>query len=186
MTGVALGGAETATKTIEFMKALVPKLVRVAIFHDARPMATRFAGLYERAAKSQGLEPVMVARIEESDLLRELRGVSSRRVQAGLWAWPVGEAKDIAREALAARVPLVGTSGEFTEAGLLASYSAFGLATAPQLAAAVEQILRGVDPGTIPFQFPRQFRLVINRRTASALKLVVPPDLLLRADRVIE
>jgi len=186
VTGVALGGAETATKTIEFMKALVPKLVRVAIFHDARPMATRYAGLYERAARNQGLEPVMVASIEESDLLRELRGLSSRRVQAGLWAWPVGDAKDIAREALAARVPLVGTSEEFTEAGLLASYTAIDVAVAPNLAAAVEQILRGADPGTIPFQFPRQFRLVINRRTASALKLVVPPDLLLRADRVIE
>jgi putative ABC transport system substrate-binding protein len=186
VTGVAQGAAESATKTIEFLRVLVPKLARVAIFHDARQMATRFAGLYERAAKDQGLEPVMVSSSDWKELLRELRGIQGRRVQAGLWAWADGDPKDLAREAITARLPLVGTDEQFTEAGMLASYSVVDLAPVPKLASAVEQVLRGANPATIPFQFPQQFRLVINRRTANALKLTVPPDLLLRADRVIE
>ncbi len=186
VTGMAQGAAESAAKTVEFMRALVPKLARVAILHDSRPMATRFAGHYERAARSQGLEPIMVGAIEPEEQLKQLRQLASRQVQAGLLTWSDAQPQVAAREALAARVPLIGTSESFTEAGLLASYAAVDLAPAPKLAAAVEQILRGGDPATIPFQFPREFRLVINRRTASALKLVVPPDLLLRADRVIE
>jgi len=186
VTGVAGGAAETAVKTVEFLKALVPRLSRVAIFHDSRPMATRFSGHYERAAKVMGLEPVMIGGLEAADHLKALRGISSRRVQAGLVAWTETEPKDIAREAIALRLPVVGAGEHFTEAGLLASYSATNVSPAPKLAAAVEQVLRGVDPATIPFQFPQEFRLVINRRTANALNLVVPPDMLLRADRVIE
>jgi putative ABC transport system substrate-binding protein len=186
VTGVAHGAAESATKTIEFVRALVPRLSRLAIFHDARQMASRFAGLYERAARDQGLDPLMVPSIDAKELLRQLRDIQARRVQAGLWAWADGDPKEIAREALAARLPLVGTDEGQTVAGMLASYSVVDLVPAPKLAAAVEQILRGASPATIPFQFPQQFRLVINRRTASALKLAVPADLLLRADRVIE
>lgn len=186
VTGVSAGAAETALKTVEFLKALVPRLSRVAIFHDSRPMATRFSGHYERAAKNLGLEPVMIGALEGAEHLRALRGISSRRVQGGIMAWTDAEATDVAREALAVRLPLVGTSEEFTESGLLASYSTRNRSPAPMLAAAVEQILRGIAPATIPFQFPQEFRLVINRRTANALNLVVPPDMLLRADRVIE
>jgi putative ABC transport system substrate-binding protein len=128
----------------------------------------------------------MVGAIEPEEQLRQLRQLANRQVQAGLLTWSDADPGVAAREALAARLPLVGANEAFTEAGLLASYAAVDLAPAPKLAAAVEQILRGADPATIPFQFPQLFRLVINRRTANALRLVVPPDLLLRADRVIE
>lgn len=186
VTGVANGAVEVAAKTVEFTKSLVPRATRVAVFHEGRQMAARFAGHYERAARSIGLEPVMIASIDPAAMLREIRALPARRVQAGLWTWAAGEAPEVAREALAARVPMVCADESFTEAGLLASYSVVQQPIPPRLAAAVEQILRGADPGTIPFQYPQEFRLVINRRTASALKLTVPPDLLLRADRVIE
>jgi putative ABC transport system substrate-binding protein len=186
VTGLAQGLAETSVKTMEMMKLIVPRLARVAIFHDPRPLAVRGAGHYERAAKSVGLEPVMLTSMDPAELVRLLRSVPAMRIQAGFWASGAGEEEEIAREAIAARVPLFGTQEPFVEVGLLASYEAFDPVPSARLAAIVEQILRGTDPGTIPFQFPRQFRLVINRRTASALKLAVPPDLLLRADRVID
>jgi putative ABC transport system substrate-binding protein len=186
VTGVANGAVEVAIKTVEFMKLLVPRATRVAIFHEGRQMAARFAGHYERAARSIGLEPVMIASIDPAEMLREIRSLPARRIQAGLWTWAAGSAPDVAREAMGARVPMVCADESFTEAGLLASYSVLQQPIPPRLAAAVEQILRGADPGAIPFQYPQEFRLVINRRTASALKLTVPADLLLRADRVIE
>lgn len=188
VTGLSAGLAETALKTMEFMKALVPRLARVAIFHDARTMAARFAGAYERAARSVGLEPRMFAALETAGFVRALREMPPGSVQAGMVAWsPPDGADAFFREAIARRFPLVGTSEPDAEAGALVAYMSFDpIPIAQRMAEVVEEVLRGGDPAAIPFRYPQGFRLVVNRRTAAALGFTVPPDLLLRADRVIE
>jgi putative ABC transport system substrate-binding protein len=55
-----------------------------------------------------------------------------------------------------------------------------------QSASYVDRILRGEKPGDLPVQFPVKFEMVVNRRTATALGLAIPPSIMLRADEVIE
>jgi putative ABC transport system substrate-binding protein len=68
----------------------------------------------------------------------------------------------------------------------LLSYGPDGVDLFRRAASYVDRILRGEKPGDLPVQFPTKFEMVVNRRTAKALGLAVPPSILLRATEVIE
>ena len=55
-----------------------------------------------------------------------------------------------------------------------------------RVASYVERILRGAKPGDLPVQFPVKYEMVVNRKTATALGLAIPPSILLRATEVID
>ena len=66
------------------------------------------------------------------------------------------------------------------------SYSADTVDPWRRAASYVDRILRGAKPGDLPVQLPTKFEMVVNRRTAKALGLAIPPSILLRADEQIE
>jgi putative ABC transport system substrate-binding protein len=83
-------------------------------------------------------------------------------------------------------VPAVYTQSNFVKEGGLLSYGADQVDIARRAATYVDRILRGEKPGDLPVQFPTKFEMIVNRKTATALGLAIPPSILLRADEVIE
>ena len=83
-------------------------------------------------------------------------------------------------------VPAVYWLSDFARDGGLLSYGADPVDINHRAATYVDRILRGEKPGDLPVQFPTKFEMVVNRKTANALGLAIPPSILLRADEQIE
>jgi putative ABC transport system substrate-binding protein len=83
-------------------------------------------------------------------------------------------------------VPAVYPQSFYARDGGLLSYGPDRVDLFRRTATYVDRILRGEKPGDLPVQFPTKFEVVLNRKTATALGLAIPPSILLRATEVIE
>ena len=98
----------------------------------------------------------------------------------------VSERHRIAALALSRSLPYITTSREAAAAGAVLTYGQLQLEQFRRAAIYVKKILAGARPGEMPVEQPLRFSVVINLKTAKALRLAVPQSLLLRADEVIE
>ena len=95
-------------------------------------------------------------------------------------------ARRVAELAMQHRVPTIFGARESVESGGLMSYGHSSAEQYYRAATYVDKILRGAKPGDLPVEQPTKIELVINLKTAKAIGLTIPQDLLLRADKVIE
>ncbi len=88
--------------------------------------------------------------------------------------------------ALQRRVVTAASSGLFVEAGGLIAYGPSVADMYERAALYTGKLLKGARPSELPVEEPRRFELIVNKATAKALGLTIPPSIVLRADRVIE
>ena len=184
VTGLSQGAAEVAVKMVDVMRLMVPRLALVAILHEDLPGPAEYAAHYERAARAAGLDPLMVKNPNREELLGAIEKAAARKVQA-IYIAAVQSRE--AREAVRLRLPLFTNigPGEVGD-GALAMLDSEAPAMGPITARYVERIFEGASPASLPITFPDRFRLVVSRRTARAIGLKLTPEILLRADEVID
>jgi putative tryptophan/tyrosine transport system substrate-binding protein len=190
ITGFAFLEASLGGKWLALLSEIAPGLKRAVImFNPDTAFASAFMPSFETAARSLKVMPI-TARVHDDveigtaiiDLGREPRG--------GLVVVPdvftLAHRATIISAAARNNVPAVYWQSNFAREGGLLSYGNDLTDTFRRTAAYVDRILRGAKPAELPIQMPTKFEMVINLKTANALGLTFPPNLLAVADEVIE
>jgi len=178
-------------KWLELLKEIAPEITGVGIIINPRafPLGTRFADSAQAAAEKFGVKANTFPVQEAADIERIM--TTFAREPGGGLIFPVDPFTSFHRKfiiMLAGHLQLPAIYGfrYFTDEGGLASYGAEPGDVYRQAAKYVDQILRGKTPADLPVQQPTKFELVINLKTAKALRLTVPQHILLLANEVIE
>ena len=190
VTGMAIATDTLPGKQLELAAELVPGPGKIGLLGD--PRAPSFAAQEREAfaaALRLGIELVRVDVHGPNDLDGAFKTLAHARPKS-LLVLPhpmfLSERGQIAALATSNRIPTVHGFREEVEVGGLMSYG-IDLRDAYRRAAShADKILKGVNPGDLPVEFPTKLELVINLRTAKALGLTIPPTLLARADEVID
>ena len=186
ITGFAAVEFGIATKQLDLLKKLAPSLERVAVLLDpAEPFASGFWDEIEAAAPSLALK-VSRAVVRTAEETERAITALAREPDSGLFVLRDPDSEMIAALALRHRLPAVWPYRSFVEIGGLASYGPDVIDLFRRAASYVDRVLRGEKPRDLPVQLPTKFELVLNLKTAKALGLDVPANLLALADAVIE
>ncbi len=187
-TGVTLLLDDTASKRLELLKEVVPRVKRAAFLWNPDHPDNEL-GEAQRAAQSLNVRLQLVEMRGSGDLDDALRAVTD----AGCDALYVVSSRQtvlniprIVGFATRNRLPLAGGWGAWARAGGLLSYGPNINDMTRRVVAYVDKILKGAKPVDLPVQQPTKFEFVINAKAAKAIGIDVPPLLLARADEVIE
>lgn len=190
VTGMTSLSEELHARLVELLLEIVPRIKRVALLvNPARALAKSELATVASAAERLGITLVPLELRTAAATRRLADRLSSAQVDALIVAADAllfSLRERIIEAALSVGVPAISALPEFAQQGALASYGADVSASFRAAGRYVDRILKGAKPGDLPIEQPRRFELVLNLKTARALHLVVPRDVLLRADRVIE
>jgi putative tryptophan/tyrosine transport system substrate-binding protein len=179
----------TASKWLELLKQFSPRIVRVAIVRDPNsPSGSGQLGALQAVASSLGVELTSINSREPSEIERGIVGFGNQPNGALIvTAGGLVVHRDLI-VTLAARHQLPASYSDriFVSAGGLMAYGPDRLDQYRRAALYVDRILKGEKPADLPVQAPTKYELVINLKTAKALGLQVPANLLATADEVIE
>jgi putative ABC transport system substrate-binding protein len=187
ITGFSNMAAETAGKSVELLRDMLPSLRRVAVLVNPDDPFTR--PLLEQVHLAGGTSGIVISPVAMVRGPDEVEAAFSKMRQEGAEAVVVQGiffSKTVAELAMKYRLPSASVLRQFAQAGGLISYGADVPEIFRRTAILVHRILLGTKPADLPVELPTKFELVINLKTAKALGLEVPWFLQQRADEVIE
>ena len=198
ITGISFyTGVEVSNKRLEYLRAVAPAARRLSWLWPSDYAETLSGGRFDMApvmeagARSLGFETRFHDIRKPEDIgpaLDEIRAWPAQALSASS-EYVAASGQRVAEFALRERLPSAFPARINVEAGGLLFYGPSGAEGARMLSryvSYVDRILRGAQPGELPVERPSQYELVINLKTAKALNLKIPQELLIRADRVIE
>jgi putative ABC transport system substrate-binding protein len=190
ITGLSSIAEVVAAKRLEMLRDALPGVSRVVVLFNAdNPGHLQVVKETERVGGQMGLQLYTVGVRGADDLPGVFQAATRGRAEAlfvmddvriTLLRGPILE------QAAKYSLPVAAQYKEFAEAGALITFAHSATDEYRRAAYYVDRILRGAKPADLPIEQPTTFELIINLKAAKALGLVIPPMLLLRADRIIQ
>jgi len=189
VTGLSVMPTDLSVKRLELLKESFPNKTRVAVLWSPRDReaGNQFKETTEAAkVLSLHLHPLEIKSADDIDLA--FRAMTKARDQAIiiiLSPLVTLNSKRIVELALKHRLPGIYPTGQFVEEGGLMSYGPSIADLYRRAATYVDKILKGTNPSQLPIEQPMKFDFIVNLKAAKQIGLTVPPNVLVRADRVI-
>jgi putative tryptophan/tyrosine transport system substrate-binding protein len=186
VTGMAGFAAEVSEKSIELIRQIIPSSKQVAaLCNGPDPFSKPFLEHVRAGGKAAGvaIKPIILRSNDQLDAA--FSSMSDEHVDAVIVQGSLATRR-AAQLAIDHHLPAVSGTRQFAQEGGLLSYSARLADLYREAASYVDKILKGAKPADLPVQQPTKFELVLNLKTAKALGLTFPPQLLAVADDVIQ
>ena len=191
ITGLAILRPELSGKRLELLKEIVPKLSRVAVIASSR--TADYAPVLkeiEIAAGPLGVKLQSLNILSPKDFETAFQDAAKGRADAALFRVPGSilsfHRTEVVALAVKSRLPVIYESAQEVEAGGLMSYGVNANDLYRRAATYVDKILKGRKPGDLPVEQPTKFEFIINLKAAKQIGLTIPPNVLVRADKVIK
>jgi len=187
VTGLSNMAAETAGKSVELFRDMLPTVRRVAILaNPVDPFTKPFLEEVQRTDRAASVEVAPIALVRQEDDVDEAFAAMARAHADAVVVQGIFFSKSIADLAIKHHLPTASVLRSYVHAGELMSYGAHTPDIFRRSARLVHKLLLGEQPENLPVEQPTKFELAINLKTAKALDITIPPTLLVRADEVIE
>jgi putative tryptophan/tyrosine transport system substrate-binding protein len=192
-TGIAIETEDAGAKQVQLLQEALPHLREIVVLTNSSNPGFRSDGPYvgkvAAAIRMAGLRLRVLDLAGIGDIPKAIAMAAEQTATAVLVIPEVllnRAAGQIAREALANRVPVVFYTTTAAAAGALVSFGASTRQLYARAAEYVDRILKGANPAELPIEHPTKYDLIVNLKTARALGLELPASFLARADEVIE
>jgi putative ABC transport system substrate-binding protein len=189
ITGLSTLAPELSGKQLELLKEIIPKLTRVAVFGTStRAGNARALKEIELAAGAFKVKLQYLDVLDPKDIETAFQGATKGRAEAVLVLQSAvffSQRTQIAELAIKSRLPAIYYTTEFVEAGGLMSYATSYTDLFRRAATYMDKILKGRTPSDLPVEQPMKFEFVVNLKAAKQIGLTIPPNVLVRADKVI-
>jgi putative ABC transport system substrate-binding protein len=189
VTGLSVMPIDLSVKRLELLKESFPKRTRVAALWSPRDREAKIQFREtEDAAKALSISLHSLEIESADDIVRGFRAMTQASAQAIvviLSPLVTLNSKRIVELALNHRLPGIYPTGQFVEEGGLMSYGPSIADLYRRAATYVDKILKGRTPSDLPIEQPMKFDFIVNLKAAKQIGVTVPPNVLVRANRVI-
>ena len=190
ITGLSTLAPEISGKRLELLKEIVPRLSRVAVLGTStQPGNAQSIKETELAARELGVKIQYLDVLGSKDVEPLFRAANTGRADALLvLTSPVfgTHRKQLLDLAVKNRLPVTYFRRDFVEDGGLMTYGVSFADLDRRAATYVDKILKGAKPAELPVEQPIKFEFIVNLKAAKQIGLTIPPNVLVRADKVIK
>ncbi len=189
ITGLSTLAPELSGKRLETLREVVPKLSRVAVVGTSTsPGYAQVRKELELVGKAFKVQLQYLDVLDSKDIETAFRAASKGRADGVLTLNSfilLSQRAQVAELAAKNRLPAIYHQSEYVEAGGLMFYGVNLLDLHRRAATYVDKILKGAKPADLPVEQPMKFEFIVNLKAAKQIGLTIPPNVLVRADKVI-